>query len=79
MNTINVQEFSKQSVMLPTAAALFQLTIGTVQLLESQDQSTTLFMGTLEEAKTYNEKLDVLVGTLSMLQDKLVDFEGCAW
>ena len=34
-----------------------------------------MFMSEVGQLKDYNEQLDLIVGTLSDLQDKLVDFE----
>ena len=71
----NIQTLMNRNNMLPTAAALFNLALATSELLDSQDKSSTMFMSEVSQLKDYNEQLDLIVGTLSDLQDKLVDFE----
>ena len=71
----NIDTLMHRNNMLPTATALFNLTLATSELLDSQDKSSTMFMSEVGQLKDYNEQLDLIVGTLSDLQDKLVDFE----
>ena len=71
----NIQTLMNRNHMLPTAAVLFTLALATSELLDSPDKSSTMFMSEVSQLKDYNEQLDLIVGTLSDLQDKLVDFE----
>ena len=71
----NIETLMNRNNMLPTATALFNLTLATSELLDSQDKSSAMFMSEVGQLKDYNEQLDLIVGTLSDLQDKLVDFE----
>ena len=71
----DIENLMNRNNMLPTATALFNLTLATSELLDSQDKNSTMFMSEVGQLKDYNEQLDLIVGTLSDLQDKLVDFE----
>lgn len=72
---ISLHELSHQNNTLPVEGALFELTIGTMKLMQSQDQSAEDFFAAINEISDNNEKLELIVGVLEGLEGKLVDFD----